>query len=187
MSQIFLKDLPEMDYSEFDPDNDIILYQESLSSTNLNPSTFRTNSVQIDQLTSDTQGSIIFLNAPQVIFSEDAGGKNIHPEQRSVDNLSDAYGVPKSAKMILLNIVDDYQGGGSRNRALHIVFYQNNPPSVDGRQDYFRSYHSNPSKDQNCPIMNTDQIWVPIANDKFTFHPATLQNVRVNISIIAYS
>ena len=60
MSQIFLKDLPEMDYSEFDPDNDIILYQESLSLTNLNPSTFRTNSVQIDQLTSDTQGSIIF-------------------------------------------------------------------------------------------------------------------------------
>tara|TARA_B100001027_G_scaffold198920_1_gene157340 strand:+ start:2117 stop:2683 length:567 start_codon:yes stop_codon:yes gene_type:complete len=188
MSQIFLKDLPEMDYSEFDPDNDIILYQESLSLTNLNPSTFRTNSVQIDQLTSDTQGSIIFLNAPQVFFSEDAGGKKLHPAQRSVDNLSTVYGVPKSAKMILLHIVDDYQGGGTRNRALHLVFYQNNPPSVEGRQDYFRSYSSRSSKDgESQPIMNTDQIWVPIANDQFTFHPATLENARVNISIIAYS
>ena len=89
--------------------------------------------------------------------------------------------------MILLHIVDDYQGGGSRNRALHIVFYQSNPPSVEGRQDYFRSYSSKSSKDGNRAIMNTDQIWVPIANDKFTFHPATLENARVNISIIAYS
>ena len=187
MSEIFLKDLPEMDYSEFDPDNDIILYQESLSLTNLNPSTFRTNSVQVDQLTSDTQGSIIFLNAPQVIFSEDAGGKKLHPAQRSVDNLSTVYGVPKSAKMILLHIVDDYQGGGTMNRALHIAFYQNNPPSVEGRQDYYRSYASSEPKDGQAPIMNTDQIWVPIANDKFTFQPATLENARVNISIIAYS
>lgn len=191
MSQIFLKDLTEMSYSDFDPDNDIILMQKAFSSANQNPTAFRTNSFQIQELTSTSGASITFLPAAQEIYSLDASGKSLNGARQTITNL-DTYGIPNSANMVLLNLVDSIQGGGTRQRALHVKFFKNSPPTDEGRFDYYRSYHSKYYKDgRTQPIMNTDQVWVPIvdgANGKeFTFIAATLVNSKLKISILAYS